>query len=51
MAAADKTEPVADLYNKGLEELQNGAYKTAAKQFDEVERQHPYSGLGTQGHR
>ncbi len=45
MSAADKTEPVADLYNKGLEKLKEKQYKTAAKQFEEVERQHPYSGL------
>lgn len=47
LSAADKTEPVADLYNKGLEKLKDGQYKTAAKQFEEVERQHPYSGLAT----
>lgn len=47
MSAAEKTEPVADLYNKGLEQLKKKQYKTAAKQFEEVERQHPYSGLAT----
>jgi outer membrane protein assembly factor BamD len=47
LSAADKTEPVADLYNKGLEKLKDGQYKTAAKQFEEVERQHPYSGLAS----
>ena len=47
MSAADKTEPVADLYNKGLEKIKEKQYKTAAKQFEEVERQHPYSGLAT----
>jgi outer membrane protein assembly factor BamD len=47
LSAADKTEPVADLYNKGLAKLKDGQYKTAAKQFEEVERQHPYSGLAT----
>jgi outer membrane protein assembly factor BamD len=47
MSAADKTEPVADLYNKGLQKLKEGQYKAAAKQFQEVERQHPYSGLAT----
>jgi outer membrane protein assembly factor BamD len=47
MAAADKSEPVANLYNKGLESMQGGAYKTAAKEFAEVERQHPYSKLAT----
>jgi outer membrane protein assembly factor BamD len=47
LSAADKTEPVADLYNKGLQQLKDGQYKTAAKQFQEVERQHPYSGLAS----
>ena len=47
LSAADKTEPVADLYNKGLQKLKDGQYKTAAKQFEEVERQHPYSGLAS----
>jgi outer membrane protein assembly factor BamD len=35
--------PVADLYNKGVDELEAAQYKEAAKSFDEVERQHPYS--------
>jgi outer membrane protein assembly factor BamD len=47
LAAADDTEPVAELYNKGLKNLQKGYYKTAAKDFDEVERQHPYSAWAT----
>jgi outer membrane protein assembly factor BamD len=47
LSAADRTEPVADLYNKGLQKLKDGQYKTAAKQFEEVERQHPYSGLAS----
>lgn len=47
MMAADKSEPVANLYNKGLESMKEGAYKTAAKEFGEVERQHPYSKLAT----
>jgi outer membrane protein assembly factor BamD len=47
MSAAEKSEPVADLYNKGLQKLKEKQYKTAAKQFEEVERQHPYSGLAT----
>jgi len=36
-------EPVAKLYNEGLDLLRAGKYKKAAKQFEEVERQHPYS--------
>jgi outer membrane protein assembly factor BamD len=47
LAAADNSEPVANLYNKGLTQLKEGQYKAAAKQFEEVERQHPYSGLAT----
>lgn len=47
LAAADQTEPVGPLYNKGLEQLQAGEYRTAAKTFAEVERQHPYSAWAT----
>ncbi len=36
-------QPVTELYNKGLKALNDHDYKTAVKQFDEVERQHPYS--------
>lgn len=36
-------EPVAKLYNEGLDLLRSGKYKKAATQFEEVERQHPYS--------
>jgi len=35
--------PVDELYNGGLDALQAGQYKEAARLFDEVERQHPYS--------
>ncbi len=35
--------PVAEIYNEALDLLQNTDYKAAAYQFDEVERQHPYS--------
>lgn len=35
--------PVEEIYNLGLKELQDGRYFQAAEQFDEVERQHPYS--------
>jgi outer membrane protein assembly factor BamD len=34
---------VESLYNVALADLQAGNYKKAAKSFDEVERQHPYS--------
>ena len=35
------------MYNKALAKLQSGEYRTAAKEFGEIERQHPYSGLAT----
>ncbi len=35
--------PVEVIYNTALSELQRGRYFQAAEQFDEVERQHPYS--------
>jgi outer membrane protein assembly factor BamD len=40
-------DPVAELYNKALEQLNSGSYKSAAKNFAEVERQHPYSSWAT----
>jgi outer membrane protein assembly factor BamD len=35
--------PVEDIYNTAMDSLQAGDYIEAAQQFDEVERQHPYS--------
>ena len=35
--------PVEDLYNEAMDLLFNGLYTGAARAFDEVERQHPYS--------
>lgn len=35
--------PVEDLYNDAMAKMEAGDYRKAAKQFDEVERQHPYS--------
>lgn len=35
--------PVEEIYNTAMAELQKGRYFQAAEQFDEVERQHPYS--------
>ena len=35
--------PVDQLYNEGMGQLQREFYREAAKAFDEVERQHPYS--------
>lgn len=40
-------DPVAELYNKGLANLNGGSYKAAAKNFSEVERQFPYSSWAT----
>lgn len=46
-ASFDDTTPVGTLYNKGLDHIKAGEYKKAVKQFDEVERQHPYSTWAT----
>lgn len=40
-------KPVEELYNTAMDSLVAGNYKTAAKGFDEVERQHPYSAWAT----
>lgn len=39
--------PVHELYNSAKNLLDGGAYKQAARGFDEVERQHPYSKWAT----
>ncbi len=36
-------QPVEQLYNQAHQSLLSGEYADAAKKFDEVERQHPYS--------
>ena len=36
-------QPVEQLYNRGLDDLSAQEYKSAAKNFEEVDRQHPYS--------
>ena len=36
-------QPAGTLYNEGLAYLNAGKFKDAAKSFDEVDRQHPYS--------
>lgn len=36
-------KPVEDLYNMAMDQLADKYYDKAAKSFDEVERQHPYS--------
>jgi outer membrane protein assembly factor BamD len=40
-------QKVEILYNTAVNSLETGEYKDAAKQFDEVERQHPYSTWAT----
>jgi outer membrane protein assembly factor BamD len=39
--------PVDELYNSAMDDMQQADYKGAAKLFDEVERQHPYSPWAT----
>ncbi len=36
-------QPVEALYNQGMELMSTGGYAKAARYFQEVERQHPYS--------
>lgn len=38
-----KELPVEELYNNAMDLLKDGSYDKAARAFDEVERQHPYS--------
>jgi outer membrane protein assembly factor BamD len=40
-------EPVDDLYNRAMDFLQQGNDRDAARAFEEVERQHPYSEWAT----
>ena len=42
-------KPVDDLYNKAMDEIVEERYATAAKTFQEVESQHPYSVWATKG--
>ncbi|EPY03174.1 outer membrane protein assembly factor BamD [Magnetospirillum fulvum] len=49
---ADKKEeyvekPVEELYNGAMDLMDKNEYQRAAKQFEEVERQHPYSAWAT----
>ncbi|MAH83284.1 MAG: outer membrane protein assembly factor BamD [Rhodospirillaceae bacterium TMED8] len=39
--------PVEDLYNEALDLMEERQYASASERFDEVERQHPYSGWAT----
>lgn len=41
--AAYVDQPVDVLYNRALDDLGRQEYKAAAKEFEEVDRQHPYS--------
>jgi outer membrane protein assembly factor BamD len=41
--AAYVEQPVDQLYNRALDDLGAANYKEAAKEFEEVDRQHPYS--------
>ncbi|MEF2074228.1 outer membrane protein assembly factor BamD [Consotaella aegiceratis] len=43
MALAAQTEPADVLYNQGLANLEGGRLTEAAKKFDAIDRQHPYS--------
>lgn len=40
-------KPVEELYNSGMNFLKDKSYRKAAEQFEEVERQHPYSQWAT----
>ena len=42
-------KPVDDLYNTAMDELVEERYPAAAKTFEEVESQHPYSVWATKG--
>jgi outer membrane protein assembly factor BamD len=44
--AIQPDEPADKLYNEGLTHLQKKEYSPAAKKFEEVDRQHPYSEWG-----
>ncbi|MFD2232705.1 outer membrane protein assembly factor BamD [Phaeospirillum tilakii] len=51
-ACAEKKEeyvekPVEELYNNAMDLMDKDEYQRAAKQFDEVDRQHPYSAWAT----
>lgn len=43
LAKVEELQPVEELYNEALDALNDESWKTAKKQFEEVERQHPYS--------
>jgi len=43
MASIDDSEPIAKLYNAGLDHMKKRNFRSATKSFAEVERLHPYS--------
>lgn len=43
LAKVEKVDPVEELYNKALDSMNEEDWSAAKKQFEEVERQHPYS--------
>jgi len=45
--AVEKQEPVEKMYNKGAAKLDAGRYNEAAKEFDAVEQNYPYSQWAT----
>jgi len=45
--AAYVERPVENIYNEAMNSMEAGKYTSAAKAFDEVERQHPYSKWAT----
>jgi len=47
-AAVTAERPVETIYNEAADQLDAGKYKKAARLFNEVERQHPYSQWATQ---
>ena len=44
---AEKNEPIDVLYGKALDTFKRNSFKAATEQFEEVERQHPYSEWAT----
>ena len=46
-AVAYVERPVDDIYNEAMDSMEAGKYTQAARSFDEVERQHPYSKWAT----
>lgn len=45
----EKTETVKELYDRALDSFSGGDYKKAVEEFEEIERQHPYSEWAIKG--